>query len=96
MLIGSLLAAGCSSAHGTGAPAAGAGASSATTAATSTAGAQSTAGPAAGASAAAGSGQPGKILVIMEENHSLQQIFPSGMPYLWSLAQRYAYATDWS
>lgn len=37
-----------------------------------------------------------KILVIMEENHSLQQIFPSGMPYLWSLARRYAYATDWS
>jgi acid phosphatase len=37
-----------------------------------------------------------KILVIMEENHSIQQIFPSGMPYLWSLAQRYAYATDWS
>ena len=32
----------------------------------------------------------------MEENHSIQQIFPSGMPYLWSLAQRYAYATDWS
>ena len=37
-----------------------------------------------------------KILVIMEENHSIQQIFPGGMPYLWSLAQRYAYATDWS
>jgi len=37
-----------------------------------------------------------KILVIMEENHSIQQIFPSGMPYLWSLAQRYAYATDWT
>ena len=37
-----------------------------------------------------------KILVIMEENHSLQQVFPSGMPYLWSLAQRYAYATDWT
>jgi phosphatidylinositol-3-phosphatase len=41
-------------------------------------------------------GQVHKILVIMEENHSIQQIFPSGMPYLWSLAQRYAYATDWS
>ena len=37
-----------------------------------------------------------KILVIMEENHSVQQAFPGGMPYLWSLAQRYAYATDWS
>ena len=32
----------------------------------------------------------------MEENHSIQQIFPGGMPYLWTLAQRYAYATDWS
>ena len=98
VLIGSLLAAGCSSAHGTGAPAAGAGASSATTAATSTAGTQSTAGAQStvGSSAAAGPGHPGKILVIMEENHSLQQIFPSGMPYLWSLAQRYAYATDWT
>jgi phosphatidylinositol-3-phosphatase len=44
-------------------------------------------------------GSPGtvrKILVIMEENHSIQQIFPGGMPYLWSLARQYAYATDWS
>jgi acid phosphatase len=41
-------------------------------------------------------GQVRKILVIMEENHSIQQVFPSGMPYLWSLGQRYAYATDWS
>jgi phosphatidylinositol-3-phosphatase len=32
----------------------------------------------------------------MEENHSIQQIFPTGMPYLWGLAQRYAFATDWS
>ena len=37
-----------------------------------------------------------KILVIMEENHSVQQAFPGGMPYLWSLARRHAYATDWS
>jgi acid phosphatase len=37
-----------------------------------------------------------KILVIMEENHSVQQAFPAGMPYLWSLAKRHAYATDWS
>jgi hypothetical protein len=86
VLIGSFLVAGCSSAHGTGAP-------SATTAATGTAGpraARSSASPAVRA------GQLSKILVIMEENHSLQQIFPSGMPYLWSLAQRYAYASDWS
>ena len=32
----------------------------------------------------------------MEENHSLQQVFPSGMPYLWSLARQYSRATDWS
>lgn len=37
-----------------------------------------------------------KILVIMEENHSEQQVFPAGMPYLWSLARRYGYAADWS
>jgi len=40
-------------------------------------------------------GKVRKILVIMEENHSVQQAFPGGMPYLWSLAQRYAYAADW-
>ena len=32
----------------------------------------------------------------MEENHSIQQVFPDGMPYLWSLARRYGYASDWS
>ncbi len=97
VLTGSLLVAGCSSAPGTASSSApAAGASSATTAATSTAGAQSAAGSTSGSGAAAGSGQPRKILVIMEENHSIQQIFPSGMPYLWTLAQRYAYATDWS
>jgi phosphatidylinositol-3-phosphatase len=37
-----------------------------------------------------------KIFVIMEENHSIQQVFPGGMPYLWSLAQQYGYATAWS
>jgi acid phosphatase len=45
---------------------------------------------------AGGVGQVRKVLVIMEENHSVQQVFPGGMPYLWSLAQRYAYASDWS
>ncbi len=80
VMIASFLVAGCSSAQRAGAP-------SATT---------STAGSPPAASLAAGSGRPRKILVIMEENHSIQQIFPSGMPYLWDLAQRYAYATDWS
>jgi acid phosphatase len=37
-----------------------------------------------------------KILVITEENHSIKPVFPDGMPCRWSLAQRYAYATDWS
>lgn len=32
----------------------------------------------------------------MEENHSIQQVFPAGMPYLWGLARQYGYASDWS
>ena len=88
-VLGGALLAGCSSASGTTTPAA-------TTSAPNTA-AASTPGPAASsASSPAGLGHVRKILVIMEENHSIQQIFPSGMPYLWSLAQQYAYATNWS
>jgi acid phosphatase len=88
-LAGGVLVAGCSSAPVS--------ASSTAAAASSTA-----AGLAPESAAGTAAGSPGvlghvrKILVIMEENHSIQQIFPSGMPYLWSLAQRYAYATDWS
>jgi hypothetical protein len=43
-----------------------------------------------------------KVLVIMDENQSSDDVFPSGsnptaaMPYLWSLAQEYGYANDWS
>jgi len=37
-----------------------------------------------------------KILVIMEENHSTGQVFPSHMPYLWSLAQQFGRVTSWS
>jgi acid phosphatase len=37
-----------------------------------------------------------KILVIVEENHSIGQVFPSGMPYLWSLATKFGRATEWS
>jgi acid phosphatase len=37
-----------------------------------------------------------KILVIMEENHSTAEVFPAGMPYLWHLARRYGYASDYS
>jgi phosphatidylinositol-3-phosphatase len=90
MVAGAALVAGCSSVPGTAAP---------KPAATAPA-PSSVASPAATATSAAtsarGLGSIRKILVIMEENHSLQQIFPGGMPYLWSLAQRYAYATDWS
>jgi phosphatidylinositol-3-phosphatase len=52
--------------------------------------------PARSPSAATSIGGPRKILVIMEENHSQNQVFPSGMPYLWSLARQYGYATAWS
>jgi phosphatidylinositol-3-phosphatase len=37
-----------------------------------------------------------KILVIMDENHSIQQVFPGHMPYLGRLARRYARAVSWS
>ena len=50
--------------------------------------------PATQAPAAAGG--VSKILVIMEENHGTAEVFPSGMPYLWRLARRYGYASDWS
>jgi len=50
--------------------------------------------PAASVARASAGGR--KILVIMEENHSIQQVFPGHMPYLWSLAQQYGYATAWS
>lgn len=87
MLTGGFLLAGCSSAPGAATP-------STAPAVTSPAVSQ----PAASSvlQLAGGLGRLRKILVIMEENHSIQQIFPSGMPYLWSLAQRYAYAPDWS
>ena len=35
-----------------------------------------------------------KVLVIVEENHSLAQM-KAGMPYLYSLARNYGYATDY-
>ncbi|MCW2783587.1 MAG: phosphatidylinositol-3-phosphate phosphatase [Marmoricola sp.] len=38
---------------------------------------------------------PTKVLVVIEENHSLAQM-RSGMPYLAGLSDRYGYATDWS
>jgi phosphatidylinositol-3-phosphatase len=55
--------------------------------------APATSSPATPAAAATG---VSKILVIMEENHGTPEVFPSGMPYLWQLARRYAYASDWS
>jgi phospholipase C len=85
---GVLLVTGCSSAPATAEP------GTATSPATPALADSSAASPAA--SPAGSPGHVRKILVIMEENHSIQQVFPGGMPYLWSLAQRYAYATDWS
>ena len=35
------------------------------------------------------------MLLVVEENHSVDQVFPRGMPYLWSLAQRYVRASAW-
>lgn len=35
-----------------------------------------------------------KVLVVVEENHSLSQL-ESGMPYLFGLAQRFGYATNY-
>jgi acid phosphatase len=37
---------------------------------------------------------PVKVLTIVEENHTYDQM-KSGMPYLWSQAQKYAYATNY-
>jgi hypothetical protein len=37
---------------------------------------------------------PVKVLTIVEENHTYDQM-KSGMPYLWSQAQKYAYATHY-
>jgi phosphatidylinositol-3-phosphatase len=52
--------------------------------------------PATAAATTAGQAHLRKVIVIMEENHDLGEVFPSGMPYLWSLAQRYGQATNWS
>ncbi len=92
VLAGSFVVAGCSSAPGTVIPSAAPATTSTATASTATASAAGS----SPASSAGGLGRLRKILVIMDENHSIQQIFPNAMPYLWSLAQRYAYATEWS
>ena len=36
-----------------------------------------------------------KVLIVMEENHSMTQM-QTGMPYTFSLAQTYGYATRWA
>jgi acid phosphatase len=91
VLTGSFLVAGCSSAPGAVTPSTAPAVTS--QAVTSQAASQSAT---SSVQPSGGLGRLRKILVIMEENHSIQQIFPSGMPYLWSLAQQYAYAPDWS
>lgn len=83
-----LLAAGCASAAPAGA---GHGHHPASGSAAGTAGG----GGGSGAGGAPGGGHARKILVIMEENHDTGEVFPSGMPFLWSVARRYGYATAW-
>ena len=51
--------------------------------------------PKPSAAAPAAGGAVRKIFVIMEENHDPGEIFPAGMPYLWSLATRYGRAPAW-
>ncbi len=92
-LAGGALVAGCSSAPAGTVPGPAASAAASRPAVTAPASRPAASAP---AGRAVSTGAVRKILVIMEENHSIQQIFPGGMPYLWSLAQRYAYATDWS
>jgi phosphatidylinositol-3-phosphatase len=62
--------------------------------------AAATTSPTTAAANPAGTPQTGqgitKILVIMEENHSIGQAFPTHMPYLWGLARQYGRATSWS
>ena len=90
-LAGCLLAVGCSSTS-----AASSSSAAGPTATPGTGLASASATGATGTPAAATPSGPRKILVIMEENHSIQQVFPDGMPYLWSLARRYGYASNWS
>ncbi len=78
-LIGILLTAGCGSGPAAGAAATG----------------KSRSSPAEPSGAGAASGAIHKIFVIMEENHDPREIFPAGMPYLWSLATRYGRAPAW-
>jgi acid phosphatase len=84
VLAGCLLAVGCSSSSV---------ASSVTAPATSTVTASATG---AASPSTAALGHLRKVLVIMEENHSTEQVFPDGMPYLWSLARQYGYASNWT
>ncbi len=93
-LAGGALMTGCSAS-----PASGTSAPAATATASKPAGSSAAMPSAVSQSAVSPSGALGqvrKILVVMEENHSIQQVFPGGMPYLWSLAQRFSYATQWS
>lgn len=76
-------------------------ASPATSASAATSGAPTpaTGSPAAGPAASRSAAAPGvvtKVLVILEENHSLGQVLPGHMPYLESLARRYGQATNYS
>src|ERR1022692_4491542 len=99
-----LLAVGCGSAQPPGAVGSGSTASSSPSSPSSPATGPTSSSPATGptSSSPAARRTPSaghriaKILVIMEENHSVGQVFPAHMPYLWSLARKYGRASAWS
>jgi phospholipase C len=79
----------------TGSPSASASASSATPSSRQTPTASASSSPTEGGSTLeAKSEQVTKLLVVMVENHSLDQM-RQGMPYTFDLAQKYGYATDY-
>jgi phosphatidylinositol-3-phosphatase len=52
-------------------------------------------GSAGGSGSSASTAEPTKVLVIVEENHSYQQM-KDGMPYLFALSTKYGYATHFT
>src|SRR3954447_2699919 len=92
-IVSLVLATACSSAGSSAAPASGTGLTPTTASAASAAEPAVTTTTEPTASAVARSGIR-KVLAIVEENHSLAEM-RSGMPYLYGLAKRYGYATDY-
>jgi hypothetical protein len=87
-LVSSTLLVGCGHSHSSSSPSLGQPSTGSPT--TSTQGSASASSPAAGGRGVS------KVLVVVEENHSADQVLPSGMPYLDTLAKQYGQATQWS